>query len=79
MKHATGLVKLNARDNPRITTVEPFAATLRELDAGWRCCISDEGLKHATGLVELDAWHNQRISMTADSQSLRCKTRRSGE
>ena len=58
---ATRLRVLDASENNRISTVLPFAATLRELDAS-QCMISDAGLKHATRLVVLRSDYNDGIT-----------------
>ena len=58
---ATQLVKLQAQNNPRLTTVAPFGKTLIELDAIGDCGINDIGLATATNLVCLDASRNARI------------------
>jgi len=63
--NATQLVKLNAEGNSKITTVAPFASTLRDLGARYACGISDSGLRYATQLVKLKASSNSKITMVA--------------
>jgi hypothetical protein len=61
---ATGLVSLSACGNRAITTVEPFGASLRRLDASYSM-IGDAGLVTATNLVYLDASCNDNIRSLA--------------
>jgi hypothetical protein len=59
---AHGIVKLDARNNPYITTVAPFAATLMELNAsGPYCGMSEAGLTSARNIVKLNADGNKKI------------------
>jgi hypothetical protein len=50
------LRKLEAFDNPRITTVDPFANTLEKLDAGGDCGI---------GMLALEMRQNYKVLMRA--------------
>jgi hypothetical protein len=62
LARAHGIVKLDVRNNPYITTVASFAAALVELDARGGCGIGDAGLTMARNIVELDASGNKKIS-----------------
>jgi hypothetical protein len=63
LARAHGIVKLDARNNPYITTVAPFAAALMELNASGRWCgIGDAGLASAHNIVKLAASENENIS-----------------
>jgi serine/threonine protein kinase len=61
---AHGIVKLIASNNPKITTVAPFATTLTELDASGSG-IDDAGLSSALHIVKLDAANNPRVTTVA--------------
>ena len=54
------LKSLNARYNPKITTVNHLA-NLEELDASGNCGINDTGIVNCICLKELDAHNNPKI------------------
>jgi len=56
---------LYAYSNPKITTCNPFAKTLRKLDASDCCGINDIGLQMCCRLKILNASHNIRITTCA--------------
>jgi hypothetical protein len=58
----TNLRRLNAENNPYITTCKPFAKTLINLNASYNCGISDEGLKYCTKLQFLAVYCNEKIT-----------------
>lgn len=61
LQRATRLVKLNADYANRITTVSPFATSLRELSIAHRCGVGDEGLSLASCLVCLTVSYNRLV------------------
>jgi hypothetical protein len=62
LANATSIVRLCARSNSKITTVQPFASTLRELIAPDTCGIDDKGLANARNITSLDATNNSKIT-----------------
>lgn len=61
LRHVRGLQVLYAGNNSKITTVEPFASSLVELEASFACGIGSRGLSEAHKLSKLYAWGNDRI------------------
>ena len=66
---ATGITALDISDNPNITTVAPFARTLRKLTArGSHCRIWDRNLALATRLEHLEsAGHHESRAVLLDA------------
>jgi hypothetical protein len=62
LNNCIALQKLNASNNPKITTCYPFAKTLIELDVGYECGINDKGLNNCIALQKLDAYYNRKIT-----------------
>jgi len=62
---ATRLRKLNANNNPLITTCEPFAHTLKILYASENCTITDVGLQNCIHLKILNIRNNFKITTCA--------------
>ena len=60
IKHLTKLQYLDAFNNPNITTVQPFASTLTELNASIHCGIGD--IKDAKNIKILIANNNRHIT-----------------
>jgi hypothetical protein len=61
LKDVTWLLKLNANNNPKITSINHMTK-LQKLDAEGECGIDQEGLKDVTWLLELKASQNNKIT-----------------
>jgi hypothetical protein len=66
LKYISKYIEINrlcAENNMHITTVEPFAKTLKELNAsGPYCGITNKGLKHANVVERLTICNNHKIT-----------------
>ena len=62
LAQATNLVWLSCSGNEKITTVAPFAQSLRHLFAQYGSFLDDAGLATATNLVTLNCSSNSKIT-----------------
>jgi hypothetical protein len=65
LAQAVGIVKLDVYNNPNVTTVAPFAVTLRELNAQGNSGITDAGLAQAAGIVRIYVDNNPKVTTVA--------------
>jgi len=59
------LEKLDAQNNYAITTCEPFATSLKKLNASGNCGITDDGLRLCNNITDLNADRNGKITTCA--------------